>query len=108
PVTPAKIKPKTVPSGAGAPAPVASHEIDSVVEEQKAAYAAIVRRHNNKLKPQVVDEIAEAVLRAGYKYSMDPRFLAAIIAVESDFDVNCLSSSGAMGLGQLMPFNLKE
>ena len=67
-----------------------------------------MRRYNKKLKPEVVSEIAEALLRAGAKYEMDPRFLAAIIAVESDFDVNCLSNSGAMGLGQLMPFNLPE
>ena len=65
-------------------------------------------RHNRKLKPEVAEEIAEALLRAGYKYNMDPRFLAAIIAVESNFDVHCVSSSGAMGLGQLMPFNLPE
>lgn len=109
PVAPAKIaKPQVVPSGAGAPPPVASYEVDTIVDQQRASYAAIVRKHNKRLRPAVVNEIAEAVLRAGYKYSMDPRFLAAIIAVESDFDVNCLSSSGAMGLGQLMPFNLKE
>jgi soluble lytic murein transglycosylase-like protein len=91
-----------------APEPLSLADVEDLVEEQKPAYEAIVRRHNKKLKPNVVEEIAEALLRAGYKYNMDPRFLAAIIAVESDFDVNCLSNSGAMGLGQLMPFNLKE
>jgi soluble lytic murein transglycosylase-like protein len=29
------------------------------------------------------------------------------VKVESSFDPYCLSSSGAMGLGQLMPFNLR-
>jgi soluble lytic murein transglycosylase-like protein len=87
---------------------MSSFDIEEVVESQKPVYEALVRQHNKKLKPQVVEEIAEALLRAGYQYQMDPRFLAAIIAVESDFDVNCLSGSGAMGLGQLMPFNLKE
>jgi soluble lytic murein transglycosylase-like protein len=87
---------------------MASYEADDLVEQQKPAYEALVRRHNKRLKSEVVSEIAEALLRAGYKYNMDPRFLAAIIAVESSFDVNCLSNSGAMGLGQLMSFNLPE
>jgi soluble lytic murein transglycosylase-like protein len=81
---------------------------DTVVAAQKAAYAQMIQNTNKKLKPQQANEIAEAILRAGLKYQMDPRFLAAIIGVESDYDVACLSNSGAMGLGQLMPFNLKE
>ena len=74
----------------------------------KPFHKEIIRRHNKKLNDAQVEEIAVAVLTAGYKYNMDPRFLAAIIAVESDYDIYCLSKSGAMGLGQLMPFNLKE
>ena len=81
---------------------------DTVVAAQKAAYAQMIQNTNKKLKPSQANEIAEAILRAGLKYQMDPRFLAAIIGVESDYDISCLSSSGAMGLGQLMPFNLKE
>lgn len=98
-----------VKSSARPAAPKASAgDIEQLIQEQIPAYAAIVRQHNKKLKPEVVEEIATAILRAGFKYNMDPRFIAAIIAVESDFDVYCLSKSGAMGLGQLMPFNLKE
>jgi hypothetical protein len=82
-------------------------ELDPV-EPRKPAFMALVRRFNRKLREDQVDEIATAVLTAGYANNMDPRFLAAIIAVESDFDPYCLSSSGAMGLTQLMPFNVKE
>lgn len=77
-------------------------------EAQKPSYAALVRRYNKKLNEAQVDEIATALLTAGYENNIDPRFLAAIIAVESDFDIYCISNSGAMGLGQLMPFNVKE
>ena len=83
-------------------------QLEDLIASQVPAYSAIVRRHNKKLKPETVQEISEALLRAGYKHNMDPRFIAAIIAVESDFDVFCRSGSGAMGLGQMMPFNLKE
>lgn len=114
--TPAPAKPvakSTVKSLAAkpvmvSPAKLSTGDREEIIEAQVPAYAAIVRRHNKKLKPEVVEEIATAILRAGFKHNLDPRFLAAIIAVESDFDVYCLSKSGAMGLGQLMPFNLKE
>lgn len=83
-------------------------DVDAVVAAQKPMYAKMIKDVNSKLEPAQVDVIAESILRAGLKYKMDPRFLAAIIGVESDYDITCLSSSGAMGLGQLMPFNLKE
>ena len=93
---------------ANAAQPSAPADPDAVVAAQKAAYAQMIQSTNKKLKPEQANEIAKAILRAGLKYQMDPRFLAAIIGVESDYDIACLSSSGAMGLGQLMPFNLKE
>ncbi len=86
----------------------AADPLAQFIAAYKPFHKEIIRRHNKKLKDAQVEEIAVAVLTAGYKYNMDPRFLAAIIAVESDFDIYCLSKSGAMGLGQLMPFNLKE
>jgi soluble lytic murein transglycosylase-like protein len=82
--------------------------LEDPIESRKPAFMALVRRFNPKLRDDQVDEIATAVLTAGMANNMDPRFLAAIIAVESDFDPTCLSSSGAMGLCQLMPFNLPE
>jgi soluble lytic murein transglycosylase-like protein len=89
-------------------APADAAERAQWIETQLPAFKTIVRQHNKKLKEAQVEEIARALVNAGYANNMDPRFLAAIIAVESDFDIYCLSSSGAMGLGQLMPFNLKE
>lgn len=32
----------------------------------------------------------------------------AMVKVESDFDTHCVSTAGAMGLGQLMPSNVQE
>jgi soluble lytic murein transglycosylase-like protein len=66
------------------------------------------RRFNKKLSDSQAGEIAQALVDAGRAHSMDPRFLASIIAVESGFNIYSLSRSGAMGLGQIMPFNLKE
>jgi soluble lytic murein transglycosylase-like protein len=95
-----------VGAGAAVARPVQMDDAD--IDGQVGAYKALVRRFNKKLSEAQVEEIARALLSAGYGNGMDPRFLAAIIAVESDFNIYCLSSSGAMGLGQIMPFNLRE
>ncbi|HEX8834075.1 MAG TPA: lytic transglycosylase domain-containing protein, partial [Abditibacteriaceae bacterium] len=94
-------------SAPSSPAPISSDFEAGDFNAQKASYVAIARRFNRKLTAAQSDEIATAILNASRRYAMDPRFLASIIAVESGFDIYCLSSSGAMGLGQLMPFNLK-
>jgi hypothetical protein len=77
------------------------------LDASKPAYKALVRRFNSRLREDQVDEIATALLSAGYTLNMDPRFLAAMVAVESGFNPNSQSRSGALGLGQLMPFNWK-
>jgi len=96
------------PEAPRAATPSSGLAASGTLDSMKPAYQALVRRYNKKLTEAQVDEIATAIILAANENKMDPRFLAAIIAVESDFDIYCLSSSGAMGLGQLMPFNLKE
>ena len=76
-------------------------------DQHRANYRVLIRRINTKLSDAQADNIAGALLVAAQTHNLDPRFLCAVIKVESDFDPSCLSESGAMGLGQLMPFNLK-
>ena len=76
-------------------------------EQHRANYRAFIRRANPKISDDLAYEIAGAILNAAQTHNLDPRFLCAVVQVESTFDPTCLSSSGAMGLGQLMPFNLK-
>ncbi len=45
----------------------------------------------------------EAINKASLKYALSPEFIAAVIKVESDFNVNAVSSKGAEGLMQIMP-----
>ena len=71
-------------------------------------FKSTVRRHNSRLSGHQVEQIASALIGAGREQAIDPRFIASIIAVESNFNIHALSRSGAMGLGQIMPFNLKE
>lgn len=86
------------------PRSTSSRQLSDMITAQKPAYKSIVRRYNSRLNDAQVDEIATALLSAGYQHRLDPRFLAAVVAVESNFDIYSRSASGAMGLGQLMPF----
>ncbi len=69
--------------------------IDSVLAKRAPELGLVLRA-------QVSRAIAEEARRAGY----DPLLILAIIDVESDFDVDAVSSRGARGLMQIQPATL--
>lgn len=66
-------------------------------------YANFIRRRNPNLSPDKAMEIANDLIRFSLGYHVEPRLVVAILIVESGFDPNSVSHSGAVGLGQLMP-----
>lgn len=58
--------------------------------------------------PQLRDSIASAIVRNAGENKLDPLLLASLIQIESAFRVDIVSSSGAIGLGQLMPFTARN
>lgn len=60
-------------------------------------YNWLAGRHDRRTK---FDPIIE---RYATKYRIDPTLVRAVIQVESDFNVACVSNKGARGLMQLMP-----
>ena len=48
------------------------------------------------------------IRRAAHRHELDPALLTAVVRAESAFDPNARSSSGAMGLMQLMPETAKS
>lgn len=66
-------------------------------------YAAMARFYNARLAAEDAGVIAAAILGFSRQYNLDPRLVAAVIAVESGFSPTARSPRGARGLGQLMP-----
>lgn len=71
-------------------------------------YAAVLRSFNAHLSAGQARDMAEHVLLLSSYYSLDPRLLVAIVAVESGWHPNAVSPAGAQGLGQLMPGTANE
>jgi soluble lytic murein transglycosylase-like protein len=62
-----------------------------------------IQRYNRKLSNPQAAMMAEAILGISQNAGIDYRLVTAVVAVESSFRVDVISSSGAIGLGQLKP-----
>lgn len=63
-----------------------------------------VRFHCPDEKPEYGNSVADAILQQSQANQLDPLLLAALLQIESAYRKDAVSSSGAIGLGQLMPF----
>ncbi len=64
--------------------------------------------HNPKLSDQEAQRIYKNVVYYSNEYDFDPVLIFSVMKTESHFKHSTISSAGAKGLLQLMPFNFKE
>ena len=60
--------------------------------------------HNPESAPEEVETTARNLVEAARTNALDPLLLASLVQIESAWDADAVSPSGALGLGQLMPF----
>jgi len=88
-----------IPSVAADHSPAAYQYVDS------GRMDTIIRKYNRNIPQSDIDKIKTAVNTYGREKNIDPRLLLAVMARESGFNPYAVSSSGAIGLGQIMPYN---
>lgn len=71
--------------------------------EKVDALTNFINNYNKNITRQQANTIAEAIMEFSTHYNLDPRLVTSILAVESSFRTDAVSSSGAIGLGQLKP-----
>ncbi|MCC7493254.1 MAG: lytic transglycosylase domain-containing protein [Fimbriimonadaceae bacterium] len=91
--------------------PTAAQTATALAAAEANAIARLERfitTRNRRIDPAERRLIATEILRWSRYHGFRWEFFAAVIAAESDYNKRCVSSAGAMGLGQLMPFNCKD
>jgi soluble lytic murein transglycosylase-like protein len=64
----------------------------------------VLERHPTGLANVTKAELAEVIYEEAIRYNHDPKFILALIAIESSFQNWSVSEQGAKGLMQIMPY----
>lgn len=86
-------------------APPASPQLGPLPLDQLAAF---IRWRNRRLDLATADRLAQLILAESQSEHVDPRLVSSVVAVESSFDSRAVSSTGAQGLGQLLPSTARD
>lgn len=77
-------------------------------KEKEYKLVNYIHTQNPKLTREEIYGILEKVWRHSKNYKMNPYLVLAVMNTESHFKHSTVSKAGAMGLMQLMDFNIKE
>jgi len=64
----------------------------------------VLERHPTDLANVTKEELAEVIYEEALRHNHDPKFILALIAIESSFQNWSVSEQGAKGLMQIMPY----
>jgi hypothetical protein len=78
------------------------------VNEPEIAIARAVLHDNPRIAQSPALLLAVVTTRAAQQHDLPPEFLAATLLQESAYDVEALSSAGAIGIAQFMPETARE
>jgi len=76
------------------------HQKDQTIGE----ILAVLEKHPTGLANVTKEELAEAIYEEAVRYNHEPKFILALIAIESSFQNWSVSEQGAKGLMQIMPY----
>lgn len=85
--------------------------VENVIEEVKNEDVPVKAKKDNAIKNiEIKDDsfINEAISISSLKYGVDEKLIKSLIKQESNFDPNCVSFMGAIGLMQIMPNTIKK
>ena len=71
-------------------------------------YVQFIKASNTNLSHSDALAITNSILKWSNKFNIDEKLLLAIIKVESNFNIHAISTSGALGLMQVIPVWHKE
>ena len=100
-VTPSPVV-STQPGSSGAIKPGYAVSVDADTKKSIQQYILGFR------KPDEAVEITNAIMQHSQSYDVNPKLVAALMRRESGFNPKATSSSGAMGLGQLLSSTCKS
>ncbi len=66
-----------------------------------------IYERNKRVPAAERQKIAQTLIALSARHRMRWEFMAALVTAESNFNRRAVSTAGALGLGQLMPFNCK-
>lgn len=77
-------------------------------EDAQGKIERYIMKKNKNISYWDAGLMSGALMKYGGIYNVNPKIVCALIARESTFNSNATSSSGAMGLGQLLPSTAKS
>jgi soluble lytic murein transglycosylase-like protein len=72
-------------------------------EDTQGGIEKFILKYNKKTSYWDANLMSSSMVKYGGVYNVNPKLICALIARESAFNPRSVSSSGAMGLGQLLP-----
>lgn len=103
----AKTSPDVMEISEATAIPFIAAENTELLRQKVLMVSGYVQSYNRKLAVHEVSPIAEAIVQYSDRYGIDYRLLTSLIAIESAFRRDAVSSSGAIGMGQLKPDTAK-